>query len=438
MIRRLLLALAVLLLTPVAHAQDGLARETAKVEDLRSIREIKRLQAEWGYRAMAGDWKGMAELGTDYVEMVLPGGNAMGREGVAQWLRERMGQGADGMPAVPVLPRKRVTLADLGRELAAPGFLVPTLVLAATTGALAVAVGFLPLLARQAGFGTVASMALVTVLAIVSSIVQPLTGAWHDRGRVSVRTGAIGGLALIAVGIGIAGGVAVGSGAMQAGGGMLLIVALVITALLVGAGVGLATPVAFSQLAASTPEERMGRTMGSAELGRELGDAGGPLVAGAVGTASLPGVGLIVVAALTVAPVLVFTWSSSPSSVRRSLAAGARGFLSKGASADDLAAAVEIVGRVDMVASAPNRMAGLPRAVAELSTREAEVLDLICQGMSNLEIADQLYVSVNSVKTYVRQIYQKIGVARRAQAVAADQDRDTQRSRARRTQGEGR
>ena len=46
------------------------------------------------------------------------------------------------------------------------------------------------------------------------------------------------------------------------------------------------------------------------------------------------------------------------------------------------------------------------------------MLDLICRGMSNLEIAEELYVSVNSVKTYVRQIYQKIGVARRAQAVA--------------------
>ncbi|MBO9518849.1 MAG: nuclear transport factor 2 family protein [Porphyrobacter sp.] len=99
MIRRLLLALAVLLFTPVAHAQDDLARETAKVEDLRSIREIKRLQAEWGYRAMAGDWKGMAALGTDYLEMVLPGGNTPGREAVEQWLRERMGQGVDGMPA---------------------------------------------------------------------------------------------------------------------------------------------------------------------------------------------------------------------------------------------------------------------------------------------------------------------------------------------------
>lgn len=199
------------------------------------------------------------------------------------------------VPAVPVLPRKRVTLADLGRELTAPGFLVPTLVLAATTGSVAVAVGFLPLLAKQAGIDTIGSMALVTVLAIVSSLVQPAIGRWHDRGRVSVRLGALGGLALIALGVGLAGAVALAEG----GHGMLLPVALVGSALLVGAGVGSATPVAFSYLAASTPEERMGRTMGSAELGRELGDAGGPLIAGAVGTASVPGLGLIVIATLT-------------------------------------------------------------------------------------------------------------------------------------------
>lgn len=199
------------------------------------------------------------------------------------------------VPAVPVLPRRRVTLIDLAHEVTAPGFLLPTLVLAATTGALAVAVGFLPLLARQVGIGTVGSMALVTVLAVVASAVQPLIGAWHDRGRVSVRLGAIGGLALIAVGIGLAGVVAV----VEGGHGLLLLAALIVTTVLVGAGVGSATPVAFSHLAASTPEERMGRTMGSAELGRELGDAGGPLIAGAVGTASVPGVGLTAVAVLT-------------------------------------------------------------------------------------------------------------------------------------------
>jgi two-component system, NarL family, response regulator LiaR len=57
-------------------------------------------------------------------------------------------------------------------------------------------------------------------------------------------------------------------------------------------------------------------------------------------------------------------------------------------------------------------------AASVLSVRESEVLELICAGLSNLEIAERLYVSVNSVKTYVRQIYQKIDVSRRAQAVA--------------------
>jgi len=199
--------------------------------------------------------------------------------GAALWV-------AAAVPRVAVLPRKRVTLVDLGRELIAPGFLVPTLVLAATTGALAVAVGFLPLLGRQAGLDIVWSMAIVTVLAIASSVAQPFVGAAHDRGRISVRTGAVGGLALIAAGIALAAVTQTPA-------------ALVVTALLVGIGVGVATPIAFSHLAASTPPERMGRTMGSAELGRELGDAGGPLVAGAVATASVPGVGLAAVAALT-------------------------------------------------------------------------------------------------------------------------------------------
>lgn len=100
MIRRLLLAFAaMLLLAPAVHAQDDLARQTAKVEDLRSIREIKRLQAQWGYLAMAGDWKGMAALGTDDVRMVLPDGDAVGRAGLEQSLRQRQGGGADGIPA---------------------------------------------------------------------------------------------------------------------------------------------------------------------------------------------------------------------------------------------------------------------------------------------------------------------------------------------------
>ena len=95
---RWLLPLAALLLAPEARAQD-LARETAQVEDLRSIREIKRLQALWGHYALAGEWKAMAGLGTYYVEMVVAGDDPAGREAVEQWLRQGMGRGVDGVPA---------------------------------------------------------------------------------------------------------------------------------------------------------------------------------------------------------------------------------------------------------------------------------------------------------------------------------------------------
>ena len=53
-----------------------------------------------------------------------------------------------------------------------------------------------------------------------------------------------------------------------------------------------------------------------------------------------------------------------------------------------------------------------------LSPRESSVLVLIVQGRSNEEIARELFLSINSVKTYIRSAYRKIGVNHRAQAVA--------------------
>ena len=53
-----------------------------------------------------------------------------------------------------------------------------------------------------------------------------------------------------------------------------------------------------------------------------------------------------------------------------------------------------------------------------LSRRESQILGLIVQGRSNQETADELYLSINSVKTYVRSTYRKIGVSARSQAVA--------------------
>lgn len=52
-----------------------------------------------------------------------------------------------------------------------------------------------------------------------------------------------------------------------------------------------------------------------------------------------------------------------------------------------------------------------------LSQRETEILVLICQGLTNQDIADRLFLSINSVKTYIRSCYRKIGVTRRSQAL---------------------
>lgn len=53
-----------------------------------------------------------------------------------------------------------------------------------------------------------------------------------------------------------------------------------------------------------------------------------------------------------------------------------------------------------------------------LTGRESEVLHLIALGCSNQQIADHLFVSMNTVKTHVKNIYSKLGVRRRTQAVA--------------------
>ena len=75
-----------------------------------------------------------------------------------------------------------------------------------------------------------------------------------------------------------------------------------------------------------------------------------------------------------------------------------------------------IEGIVAMVEAAA---AGSPEPTdgdAGLSAREVEVLALIAEGLTNQEIADRVFVSINSVKTYIRSAYRKIGVHSRSQA----------------------
>jgi MFS family permease len=75
---------------------------------------------------------------------------------------------------------------------------------------------------------------------------------------------------------------------------------VLVAAVAIGVGVGLATPLGFAHLASTTPTERIGQTMGAAEVGRELGDAGGPLLVGALAAVVTLGAGFLGLAVLLV------------------------------------------------------------------------------------------------------------------------------------------
>jgi DNA-binding NarL/FixJ family response regulator len=120
---------------------------------------------------------------------------------------------------------------------------------------------------------------------------------------------------------------------------------------------------------------------------------------------------------------VVYTWRFEPELVREALDKGIAGWLSKSLSAEELVDCLERVHQGEVVVSedpgpdAPVRLEAYPGQEHGLSPRESEVLALICQGLSNQQIADRAYVSVNSVKTYIRSAYRKIGVERRTQAL---------------------
>ena len=73
---------------------------------------------------------------------------------------------------------------------------------------------------------------------------------------------------------------------------------ILVSAVLIGIGTGLITPLAFAALASAIPPERLGQMMGAAEVGRELGDAGGPLLVAAVATVATLAAGLGALAVL--------------------------------------------------------------------------------------------------------------------------------------------
>jgi DNA-binding NarL/FixJ family response regulator len=126
--------------------------------------------------------------------------------------------------------------------------------------------------------------------------------------------------------------------------------------------------------------------------------------------------------------ILVVTMVEDDDSVFAAMRAGARGYLLKGADRDETLLAIRAVARGEAVfgpgiaqrlvqyfSSPPVRTA---RSVfPELTDREREILDLIAAGRNNQEIASELFLSLKTVRNYVSNIFTKLQVADRAQAV---------------------
>ena len=115
---------------------------------------------------------------------------------------------------------------------------------------------------------------------------------------------------------------------------------------------------------------------------------------------------------------VTYTWNPRPDLVDLALAHGSSGCLSKNLPASTLVAALEAIHRGDVVVECGHRGAR-PRTTAAtpLTPREAEIVALITRGFDNFSIAREASLSINSVKTYIRTAYRKMGVSSRSQAV---------------------
>ncbi|MER7555561.1 response regulator transcription factor [Nocardioides sp. NPDC126508] len=116
----------------------------------------------------------------------------------------------------------------------------------------------------------------------------------------------------------------------------------------------------------------------------------------------------------TDAKVLVFSRDMRPDLRVKAYSLGAHAWVSMSVHAGELVRAIELTAAGEPLGEREDRLG----TVAGLTTREVEVLALVTQGLSNKEIAAKLVVSVNTLKSHIRQAYRKIEVATRSQAVS--------------------
>lgn len=123
------------------------------------------------------------------------------------------------------------------------------------------------------------------------------------------------------------------------------------------------------------------------------------------------------------AKVVIYSWNLQPQLIKEALAAGACGYLSKVLTGVVIVEALERIlsGEVVVLTGDHETSVGgagdWPGRSVGLSSREAEIVALITRGLTNQEIAERAHVSANTVKSYIRSAYRKIGVERRTQAM---------------------
>jgi DNA-binding NarL/FixJ family response regulator len=133
--------------------------------------------------------------------------------------------------------------------------------------------------------------------------------------------------------------------------------------------------------------------------------------------------------------VLVLTMVETTDSVLAAMEAGARGYLLKGAGADDILRAIRAVSSGEAIfganvaerllqhmARAGDRARKRPQPFPELTAREYEVLALLAGGLTNQAIADQLYLSQKTVRNHISIIFSKLQVTDRGQAIILARD----------------
>ncbi len=119
--------------------------------------------------------------------------------------------------------------------------------------------------------------------------------------------------------------------------------------------------------------------------------------------------------------IIVFTTYDSDADIVRAVDAGAMGYLLKDASPEEIFAAVRgaVQGKSVMSAPVASRLfQQLRDPDAILTPREAELLSLLTEGLSNRELGQRLFISEATVKTHLAHIYAKLGVETRSAAIA--------------------